>query len=1067
MDTNYFVCTLGEAASNSVERPFCSVPDLIQQQAQQNPDLPALGFYRVPATKDVLTYRSEIFTFKEVHDGVLVTASLLLKDLENEPSGSTVGLLSASSAEFLFVWLACIWLGHPVLIIAPECSADGIRHLCSECNVKVLITDDRNHKTGQEAVDQAGEGHPDRLKCISQPFDGKDLFDVIRSKPERPIKAASVDSKSIAYYHHTSGTSSGTPKPIPQTHHGAVGVLPTLNGQQQATFTTTPLYHGGPADTFRAWSSSAMIWLFPSKDVPITANNIIKCLECSSHAAEGGSCAPVTYFGAVPYVLQMMTEADPGIAWLKKMSLVSVGGAALPEDLGNRLVGQDVRLVSRFGSAECGFLLSSHRAYEQDKEWQYLRLPDGSDMLQFEARDGGPSELVVGSEWPHMAKRNRHDGSYATSDLFERHVSIGNAWRYHSRADAQLTLVTGLKFDPASLEDSIVAASSLVDAAFVFGEQRPYPGVLLFLSNESSDIPDSDLLQEVAPVVERCCAKGQSQARIGRSMMFPMPYSKHPLPRSSKGTILRGMAAEKYADQIDAAYSDRDGLSEEIVTDDEVHDRVLSLISQFLPNDDTFTDDTDLFGAGIDSAASIQIRKRLDRLLPDGADRLPVTVLEDCGTVRNIVDCLLLIRQGRTASESSASGGVHEEMWRLVDDYSRFVPAEAKPILNGSHQHRDERDVVVLTGATGALGAQVLDVLRSDSRVSKIYCLVRGANPLAAQERVNKALSQRGLSPLGTLHNDVKIEVLQATLFEAKLGFDEETYNRLLEESTMIMHLAWSVNFRLHLRSFAQSDLAGLQSLLNLAVQSKRPLPPQFMFCSSVASVMSYKGDIVPERLSEDPAVASDTGYSRSKWVAEHICQRASLLERMKGRITIFRVGQLSGDSRTGIWNTKEAWPMMLSTVKLIRMLPGLEDEILDWLPVDFAAAAMVEVAMNSCSAGDDFLVHHILNDNSAPTWRTMLGWLHEMVDFQTVPKQEWLLRMEQEAARGSPHPAFHLLDHWKKMLSEGPHQNSKAPTRAVFDMTATKKQIISMREIPAVDKEYFCKLWEYISNTT
>jgi hypothetical protein len=52
-------------------------------------------------------------------------------------------------------------------------------------------------------------------------------------------------------------------------------------------------------------------------------------------------------------------------------------------------------------------------------------------------------------------------------------------------------------------------------------------------------------------------------------------------------------------------------------------------------------------------------------------------------------------------------------------------------------------------------------------------------------------------------------------------------------------------------------------------------------------------------------------------------------------------------------------------------------------------------------------------------------------------------------------------------MLSGGSQPNSKPPTRAVFCMTAAKKQIVSMREIPAVDKEYFCKLWEYISNTT
>ena len=89
-----------------------------------------------------------------------------------------------------------------------------------------------------------------------------------------------VSETDVAYLHHTSGTSTGLPKPIPQSHRAAVGVLPRLDdGHKKATFTTTPLYHGGIADCFRAWTSGAMIWLFPGADVPITASNVIKCLK--------------------------------------------------------------------------------------------------------------------------------------------------------------------------------------------------------------------------------------------------------------------------------------------------------------------------------------------------------------------------------------------------------------------------------------------------------------------------------------------------------------------------------------------------------------------------------------------------------------------------------------------------------------------------------------------------------------------------------------------------------------------------------------------------------------------
>jgi hypothetical protein len=83
---------------------------------------------------------------------------------------------------------------------------------------------------------------------------------------------------SVAYIHHSSGTSTSVPKPMPQTHHSGLVVLPRLQGQKIATFTVTPLYYGGIADCLRAWTSEACIWLIPGS-VPITSWNILKSFE--------------------------------------------------------------------------------------------------------------------------------------------------------------------------------------------------------------------------------------------------------------------------------------------------------------------------------------------------------------------------------------------------------------------------------------------------------------------------------------------------------------------------------------------------------------------------------------------------------------------------------------------------------------------------------------------------------------------------------------------------------------------------------------------------------------------
>lgn len=98
----------------------------------------------------------------------------------------------------------------------------------------------------------------------------------------------------------------------------------------------------------------------------------------------------------------MMADDERGLDHLQRMDIVGVGGAALPVDVGNRLVEHNVNLISRFGSAECGFLMSSYRDFAKDKEWQYLRSNYGGEHAGFELQNDGLVELVIRQGWPHM-----------------------------------------------------------------------------------------------------------------------------------------------------------------------------------------------------------------------------------------------------------------------------------------------------------------------------------------------------------------------------------------------------------------------------------------------------------------------------------------------------------------------------------------------------------------------------------------------------------------------------------------------------------------------------------------
>lgn len=1076
MDLNYFVCTLEEAAQSPSGRPFHNVNHLLDEQAKQRPDFPAVGFYRVREASREAELEYEILTFKQVRQGVLKTAKLLL-DLLDGSTGQLVGLLASSSPEFLFVWLACVRIGLPVLLIAPQLSASGIAGLCKEAGAAQLLVDEGHEELCRQAVGQGGSDG-DALKCLRIPINGYNVFQLAKSDltpHEHQLESASAE---VAYLHHTSGTSSGTPKSIPQTQHGAVGVLPSLRGENDATFTTTPLYHGGPADIFRAWTSSAMIWLFPAKDLPITAANVLRCLQSSKEASDAGLSPQVKYLGCVPYVLQAIAEDEngAGLRWLQSMRLVGVGGAALPPAIGDELTEKGVNLLSRFGSAECGFLLSSNRDYAKDKAWQYLRLPQQSSQLRLEPREDGLSELVVLAEWPHMAKRNREDSSYATADLFEPHPHIENAWRYHSRADSQLTLITGKKFDPAPIED-VLSTVSPIQAAYVFGNGRPYPGALLFRSSQAADATDQEILQHVAPTVDDMNDKGPAHSRVPRSTLIPMAHTHNPLEKSSKGTIIRKSAEERYAAEIEAAYAEVDDGASTDYSDDDLPAPITAIIRDVLGKNAELDESRNLFSLGIDSVAGIQIRSRLRRLLPESAPRLPVTVVEDCGTIANLAKLVKRLRHGDQAKDADEPADELEYMRSLVDEYSKFTePAvtEASSTTGVNHD-RSAGEVVVLTGCTGFLGAQVLAQLREASHVSKIYCLVRGATLHAARERVDKALQQRKLPGLQPGNSSDKVIVLQSLLSHPKLGLSQAQYRTLTTSTTTILHLAWSVNFNLQLRSFVPDSIASIPNFIHFSLSCSTP--PKFIFCSSVASVQSYTATpTIPETLIENPAAASATGYSRSKWVAESILSRAAHEHsRLRGRITILRVGQLSIDRQGHAWNPKEAWPLMLSTLKLTGCLPRLKNQALDWLPVDVAAEAVIQAAsLRSERDGGEgqVRVYHILNPNSQPTWEDLLVWLGTRVAFEVVEPGEWIARMEGLAERSSEDqkgvPALQLLDFWRRAYGGGREGKGgeEENVRAVFGMERTRREVDVLRGVEPLSEEYFAKLWEWMEGS-
>ena len=303
----------------------------------------------------------------------------------------------------------------------------------------------------------------------------------------------------------------------------------------------------------------------------------------------------------------------------------------------------------------------------------------------------------------------------------------------------------------------------------------------------------------------------------------------------------------------------------------------------------------------------------------------------------------------------------------------------------------------LLTGATGTLGSHILHAL-FQRKVKKIVCLCREKTASEATTRLLEGLKSRRLSiawPADTI-----VQACASSLSERQLGLPNEVYSQLANEVTVIIHAAWPVNFLAPFLSFDPA-LAGTRNLLDLARLGPKK---RVVFCSSTASVIRAPSPI-REEMSINPEDASPLGYSRSKWVAEGIVRRAG------GEV--IRLGQLSGNFKTGLWNPGEGWPMILKTVRLVRCLPDLQEKM-QWLPLDIAAQAVVRIGLRR-GVHEEKKVWHVLNAHSTE-WSEVLDAVdscHGKVP--RVPAQEWIKLLEKEEAKGV---IIRLMGLWKEAVS-------------------------------------------------
>ncbi|KAE9398727.1 acetyl-CoA synthetase-like protein [Gymnopus androsaceus JB14] len=927
----------------------------------------------------------------------------------SEPS-KVVGILARSDAAYMVTIYALHKCGIVPLLISPRNSRAAIVNLLKLTNSTAIIVDSFNRSEAEASAVELGSLPVHDIASLPLPNASSKPFPF-------DLRWEDECDKPVLYL-HTSG-STGLPKPVPWNSHFVMhqGYYPpnfAAKYSGSSVLATLPLFHGSGV----ALTRGSLIWLgwrvmFADPSKPVTANALVEFCKSPNR--------PDILIGA-PSVIEEIASFEGGLDVMRSLKFWFFVGAPVPPHFGSLLVKEKIHFLSMLGSTEIGQMNVLEPEGREPQDWQYHQLrPDLDIVLEPRgAQPGeGPFELIILANkdgWKPGTINVKIGGveGYSTSDLYQKHPTDPRLFKHSGRADDVVVLSNGEKTLSRPIE-SCIEAHPHVTTAIVFGTGRTQNGVLVVPSADSAFDPADEVAlaafrNDIWEAVENANRNSPSHSQIWKEMILVTTPGKD-LPRTDKGSVRRKEAISLYSEEIDNIYllvasftSTGDLLVLPPTLDSEsLVPFFARLVCEALSK--SVADDQDVFATGMDSLKAIFVRNSLLSALrnDERTSKLVSAMPQNFVAMASATSALALTGQ----LEDIDSDRYHiDSVNAMVDKYTQSFPSRSSKVVNND----DGGEVVIVTGSTGSLGSFILDVLLEDEHVSKIFCLNR-AGSVDTSTRQLRSFTERRLNSTSLTKSTASGRLVfhDVDLTAPFFGLAKHTFQEIHAASTLVIHNAWALNFNWQLSTFEDVHIRGLRNIVDFALTSPRPTPPRIAFTSSIASVGAYTSGPVPEISFDDPTVCLRQGYASSKYVSERILAIAA--EKTGLQVLSFRIGQISGDTKHGIWNVTDHVPILLRGVRnwvLFRRIGSLSSL---WTPVDDVARTIVEVALLPEQSG----TFHITNPHPTP-WVELLpatqAMLYKAADksFDIITMEEWLERLGDSNQSPDDNPAIKLI---------------------------------------------------------
>ncbi|MFD7168125.1 non-ribosomal peptide synthetase family protein [Streptomyces violascens] len=362
---------------------------------------------------------------------------------------------------------------------------------------------------------------------------------------------------------------------------------------------------------------------------------------------------------------------------------------------------------------------------------------------------------------------------------------------------------------------------------------------------------------------------------------------------------------------------------------------------------------------------------------------MPMETLFRCPQLQSLADA---VDEVCAATASAGAPGPGKDAAAALAEVRADLTARTAGIPRPGPRTDADRNVVLLTGATGFVGRFVLADLLADG--ARVICLVRGG--AARREQL-----VAGMEDLGLWHEEdaVRLELVDGDIAAPGLGLSGPDRDRLVKEAGRIVHTAAWVNHVYPYEQLAAANTHCMVGLLELAALGRR-CALTLVSTSSVADSAAHPpgSTVPPGPLLALPSAAN--GYVRSKAMAEQYLHVAGELDVPAA---VIRIPSVFGDQQRfqinpadAVWSWSRA---MIETGRFPESFALAGNELFQALPADAAARAVLLADRNHTEAGTRYLdavpaavgstqdliaairaAGHSLSSCPDPAWYSMVG---------------------------------------------------------------------------------------------